>query len=108
MTTCKLLRSTDGFVWETIKSVNPKESEEESNHYTFEDTSFDNVENYYRLESENIDGLKNYSDIVSLDNRRVVKSVIAAYNELGQQVDANHKGFKVLVFSDGTTAKQFD
>lgn len=104
----ELERSVDGFAWNTIHYQAINEGFSESNHYVLEDKNYDKTENYYRLVSVNIDGEKTYSDIVTIDNRSQEKIIVGVYNELGQTIDRNVKGFKILVYNDGTTEKLFD
>ncbi len=103
-----LERSEDGFHWDPIYTVNTQNTVNEANHYVIEDSKYKHKMNYYRLVSIDVQGRYSYSDIVALDNTKTDKNIVAVYNEIGQLIDEKTKGFKILVYDDGSTVKKFD
>ena len=104
----ELERSRDGFAWVTVHTQVTNEGFSESNKYIVEDKDYLRELNYYRLVSVSIDGEKSFSEIVTIDNRNTDKILVGVYNQLGQQVERNDKGLKILVYQDGSTVKVFD
>ena len=63
--------------------------------------------NYYRLQQTDFDGKSSLSKIVSVDNRDIKKEIKCIYNTIGQIVDIDYQGLKIIVFSDGSSEKRF-
>ena len=99
-----LERSTNGTEWEVI-SIVPATG---SGYYTVKDETFEKVINYYRLSQTDSDGTENvYDELVSIDNRTKVKTVVSNTNLLGQTVDEHATGLIIVTFSDGSSEKQY-
>ncbi|MEZ4889882.1 MAG: hypothetical protein R2779_04730 [Crocinitomicaceae bacterium] len=63
--------------------------------------------NYYRLKQTDKDGFYKYYDPIAIDNTRSSKQILKVMNILGQEVDENYPGLKVILYSDGTTLKKY-
>lgn len=98
-------KSIDGF---TFNEINRIKSISNFYRYTYSiaDKSSANIE-YYRLIQVTYNGEKNYSDIISIEKSKNNSSIKKIVNMLGQEVDVNYVGLKVLIFEDGTIIKTY-
>ena len=102
-----LERSVDGKVFEFIESVNGAGSSSLINSYSYIDNYFLKEINYYRLKQTDFDGVCSYSDLISIDNREVVKTISKIVNLYGQEVDSNYKGAILIIYSDNSILRTF-
>jgi hypothetical protein len=100
-------RSTDLIEWEFVDVIQADYSNELYKSYEYFDSRFEtNAVNYYRLIQTDFDGTKTVfeNQIISIDNS-TSKKIISVYNMLGQEIPRDTPGFKLVLYSDGTTEK---
>jgi len=95
-------RSLDGEQFEFLHEVEGAGTSSIINSYTFSDENFQPTINYYRLKQTDFDGKFTYSDLISIDNRIVTKSIDRIVNLYGQVVDAYYKGPVIVIYSDNS------
>lgn len=102
----KIERSLDGYNWETIHTINGQGNITTKTVYKLYDRVFGlSGIVYYRLSQTDYDGKREVFDIKScfIHKRKVVKIV----NTLGQEVDINYKGLKILIYDNGEQSKSY-
>lgn len=103
----ELERSTDGLAFERIAVLSGLGNSTLEAIYEYKDQNFINREiNYYRLKQVDFDGVFEYFDIISVDNRQEVVTILKTINLFGQEVDTNYKGIVIDYKSDGSTTKR--
>jgi len=95
-------RSVDGEIFEFLHEVEGAGTSSIINSYTFSDENFQPTINYYRLKQTDFDGKFSYSDLITIDNRIVTKSIDRIVNLHGQVVDAYYKGPVIVIYSDNS------
>ncbi len=61
---------------------------------------------YYRLTQVDFDGNKETFDPIVVINKEIKKTIVKVTNLMGQDVDENYEGIKIVYYSDGTTMKK--
>jgi len=105
--------STDGYNWNTIKTVNGKGNSTSESHYTVRDYEYTKTQNYYRLSQTDFDGESETFKIISIDNRLESKEIYKVYNIMGQEVNELIDGvlylkpneFRIILYTDGSKEK---
>ena len=102
-------KTIDGFVFETIGTVDGQGTSNEFEEYSLIDNNVFRVINYYRLKQTDFDGNYTYSELISIDNTddQSVKKVIKITNLLGQEINDDYRGGIIILYSDGSTLKEF-
>lgn len=92
--------------WEDISYIN---SNNGNQFYKYQIWDYDapKTQLYYRLKQVDYDGSYSYSKIVSVDNKEKNKEIIKIVDLLGNEIDENTQGIKIIIYSDGTTQKYF-
>jgi hypothetical protein len=98
----RIEQSFDVKNWKTIGYVSGNNS---PSMYEFIDSDYRNVVNYYRLTQIDIDGTEHYKGTIFIDNTSKIKNIIGVYNILGQVVNFDYNGLKIIRYSDGTIEK---
>lgn len=100
-------RTIDGSIWEVIATIPGSGTTTETSYYSYDDHDFIRDElNYYRLTQTDYDGTRKVlEDIVVIENMMVKPDLIKVVNQLGQEIPENSPGFKIYIYSDGTTEK---
>jgi len=103
-------RTIDGSIWEVIATIPGFGTTNETQYYSFDDYNFIRDEiNYYRLTQTDFDGTREvFKDIIAIENAYLKPDLIKIVNQLGQEVPENSPGFKIFIYSDGTTEKVVD
>ena len=100
------LRSFDKKPFESIKRINSTENSYELKSYNYKDYSKANGYIYFRLKQVDLDGTINYSSISSVYSNCGEKTIIKVTNLLGQEVNENFDGCRVIFYSDGSVEKK--
>jgi len=61
--------------------------------------------NYYRIKQVDYNGDSQYLETVVVNNSKESKTILFIYNLIGQPVDIDYPGTKIIRFSDGTIKK---
>ena len=99
-------KSDDAEDFTTITTVKGTGNSNIIQNYLYKDLNISNVINYYRLLQVDYDGrVTNLKTVAVKSSMYILKTPIKVVNILGQEVDANHNGFKITIYSDGTATK---
>jgi len=100
-------RSTDGFNWSTIATVDGSGNTTTEITYRAEDNSYGAGINYYRIKQVDFDGQYEYFDIMSIKNVVVQKREIGRWNLSGQKISKSQYHTQtqpyIVRYSDGTS-----
>ena len=92
--------------WSKITEVDGCGTCSYTNYYGFEHYNYKHNEvNYYRLTQYDYDGKYETFNIISIDNRKN-KKIIKILNTIGQEVNMDYKGVKIIIYEDGTRIKK--
>jgi hypothetical protein len=100
-----LERTTDGYDYTEIMDIKGSASGTIENNYTYSDHDFEKTVNYYRLTQTDYDGEKAVLGLVSIDNYKAPTTILRVTNLLGQDVDSNYIGIRLILFSNGDRIK---
>lgn len=102
-------KSITGYDWKVITTVKGAVNSSTLNEYSYKDYDiYTNGIFYYRLTQVDINGDKETFDIISiLINKRKSKNILTIKNIIGQEVDINYDGLKIIIYEDGTSEKSF-
>ncbi len=102
-------RSIDGVDWEIIKYIDGAGTTTSGNMYELIDENYKSVINYYRLSQTDFDGTKEVfnDNIITIDNRLNAENIETIFNLLGQKVDINYQGIKVIKYKNGEIIKKY-
>jgi hypothetical protein len=100
-----LERATDGYDYMEIMVIKSAASGTIENNYTYADHDFEKTINYYRLSQTDYDGEKAVLGVVSIDNYKAPATILRVTNLLGQDVDSNYTGIRLILFSNGDSIK---
>lgn len=98
-------RSEDGKHFEPIATMDGAGSSSDKIDYRYTDVDYKNVINYYRLVQTDFNGEIRSSNIASVDNRKVEKTITKIINTHGQEVDQYYNGVVIIVYSDGSVLR---
>ena len=62
--------------------------------------------NYYKLSQTDFNGDIVTYDIIKVDNTSDSKEIVKIVNYLGQEVNENYKGLRIITYIDGTVIKK--
>jgi len=99
--------SADGSNWEKIATINGQGNSNEFNNYHHHDYNRQSDVNYYKLSQTDYNGKSTEIDILRIDNSDIVKHVLKITNIMGQEVDVDYKGLRIIIYTDGTTEKVY-
>ena len=74
--------------------------------YEFKHVNYRYTLNYYRLSQVDFDGSKTVFEPIVIDNTSN-KKIVKVYNILGQEVDIDSGGLRIILYDDGTILKLF-
>jgi len=99
-------RSRDGQNWKRIGIVMGSGTSSTTHSYFFNDGTYIPGVNYYKLTQNDFDGKSESFPIISINNEiKKYKKWDYIVNLLGQTVNDNYTGFRILIWKDGTTLK---
>lgn len=98
--------STDGYNWIVLSKIDGGGTDNSGNMYEYIDNNYSRTVNYYRLKQTDFDGASDYFNIVAVDNSLKNKEIYKIYNMMGQEVDLEYVGLKIIQYTDNTTEKR--
>ena len=98
-------RSENGKDWEVIGEIAGAGNSSYEITYDFRDKEYKATINYYRLTQVDYNGDFERSKIVSVDNRDP-KEISRIVNFMGQTVDEDYQGLRIIIYNDGSTEKR--
>ncbi len=96
-------RSQDAYTWENLEKINGAGYSSSTLNYNIKDPKPYLGTSYYRLAQTDYDGTTEIFQPVSVTID--APYIIRRYNQLGQDVDENYKGFVIVLMSDGSIKK---
>lgn len=99
-----LFASTDGINWNELTNMNGAGNSSFLKNYNYDHFNYENTINYYKLRQTDFDGTSTFSSIISIDNRDN-KTITEIYNLLGQKVNKEFRGVKIIQYDDGSSKK---
>lgn len=99
--------SIDGTVWNAFIKVDGAGTDVSGNMYEVIHKDYTNNNNYYRLKQTDFNGNFTYSNPIVINNKIKGKEIYKIINVLGNEVEENTQGIKIIIYSDGTTQKYF-
>jgi hypothetical protein len=100
-----LERTTDGVDYTKLTNINGAGTSSKTNDYNFSDFHIEGEINYYRLSQTDYDGISETFDLISIDNSKSYNSIIKIFNMMGQEVNKDYIGLRIIYFSNGDTLK---
>lgn len=101
-----IFSSSDGLNYQQIYVIDGSGNSSTTNQYELKDNNSCWGTLYYKLCQTDYDGtFECFEPIAILCNKSKEKKVIGIKNMLGQEVDENYEGPKILIFDDGTAKK---
>lgn len=100
-------RSIDGINFEEVNKTKGEEDYNKLISYKFYDYHFQYTINYYRLKQVDLNKQYTYSNIIAIDNSYSKLQPVKILNILGQEVNTDFPGIKLLYYFDGTVIKSF-
>jgi len=98
--------STDAKDWSTVHTVKGTGTSTITNDYQYRHSNYYDGTSYYRLSQTDFDGEINYFSIVNTDNSKVGLEIVKIINLMGQDVDADFEGMRIIIYNDGSTIKK--
>lgn len=100
-------RTTDGANFKEVDKINGAGSSSTILYYTLSDYDFEGKINYYRLTQTDYDGASETFELISINNLKYPKKMIKAVNMLGQEVDNDYTGLRIIYYSNGEFLKVY-
>lgn len=100
-----LEHSIDGQKWNAVVLLPGVGNSTEINKYITQHYTIEPVYNYYRLNQYDTDGKYKIYDAIVIDNTIKEKKIDKIYNILGQEINLNTPGLKIIKYSDGSIFK---
>jgi hypothetical protein len=102
-----LERSTDGENWRLVSTQTGSTAGDFSLTYSVNDADYiPNEVNYYRLSKTTKDGKSEAIRTISLVNNGEPLKVLKVVNMLGQEVQSDYEGLRIIIYSDGSVLKK--
>lgn len=99
-------RSLDAINFKKIKEILGAINSLETKQYSFIDSNPELGINYYRLKQVDLDGSYKYAPIIDVDNSCILNlKIIKLTNLLGQEVNEEYGGPKIIYYNDGSILK---
>lgn len=103
-------KSVDGINWNKMTEVKGAGNSSNIINYKYLDYYFKNDEyNYYRLSQIDFSGEEKIFNIIVIDNNNnnnnKTPNILMIYNQYGQKVSEEYKGFVIYYYDDGSTKK---
>lgn len=100
-----LERTTDGVNFNEVVLINGVGTSSSTNNYTYSDYSFEKRQNYYRLSQTDFDGKSEVLGLISINNTQTSSEIVKVLNMMGQEVDQDYSGLRVIYFNNGKILK---
>ncbi len=102
-----LERSTDAENWDFVSEQSNSKLTDFKVSYSVNDEQFIPGEvNYYRLSRTNFNKETTHIRTISLLNKNEPVRILKIVNMLGQEVDPNYEGMRIIMYSNGTSLKK--
>ena len=101
-----LERSVDNVEWSVVDNQSGAGFSTSEINYSFNDYNFRNTVNYYRLSQVDYDGKINQYKTIAINNTMVTKEVVSVINMMGQEVDSDYTGARIIIYSDGSRMRR--
>lgn len=88
--------------WIVIDQQNGAGNSQSETNYAFNDFNYRLQRNYYRLRQTDFNGISTISNIITIDNSSTIKTVIRITNFMGQEVESDFKGPRIIIYDDGS------
>jgi hypothetical protein len=98
-------RSIDGTHFTEVKTLSGEGTSSTTLNYSFSDYEFEKKINYYRLTQTDYDGASETFDLISINNLKDPYTITKVVNMLGQEMDKDYLGFRIIYFSNGESVK---
>ena len=102
-----LERSNDAENWELIHREKGSGNSSSIMNYKYKDYSRKDEINYYRLSQVDFDGAKETFRMLAVNNSKDASHIVRVVNLMGQEVELEYEGLKIVYYSDGTTEKRY-
>lgn len=102
-----IYRSSYPINWDGIVRINGNGNSSMNHYYKFIDTGDFNGVFYYMLRQTDYNGQFSEHEIISINCNDVILNLNKITNIIGQDVDINTPGLKILHYSDGRNIKQY-
>ena len=100
-----IYHSIDGYEWNSISQVDGAGNSNTQMSYTSTHKEIQPGWNYYKLRQTDYDGMFEEFSPISLKLKEERKEVVKIYNQMGQEVDENTKGFVIRMWDNGDIDK---
>jgi hypothetical protein len=98
-------KSINGLDYKELIRINGAGTNSSTSYYNYTDFDPEKRINYYRLSQTDYDGTMETFGVISLNNFQAQKEIIKIVNLLGQDVDEQEKGIRLIYFSNGEIIK---
>jgi len=96
-------RSVDVISWQIITEISGAGTSTSPIFYEYKDSDYENTINYYRLMQIDFNGESETFNILVIDNSlKSPLKIIKTINLMGQEVNKNYNGLRVLMYEDGS------
>jgi len=100
-------RSVDGENWLKIEEIDGAGNSNIERFYEYNDNSYSNQINYYRLTQTDFNGKSESFNIIAINNKYLsIGEAVKVINLLGQDVDKDYTGMRILIYEDGIRVKK--
>lgn len=102
-----VLKSYDGYEWSELCKVSGAGNSNIELSYSVKDTNPQPGVQYYKLRQTDYDGQQEEFEVVSVIIKTERKEIVRTYNQMGQEIPINSKGFIFQVWDNGEITKSF-
>ena len=102
-----VLKSYDGYEWSELCKVPGAGNSNIELSYSVKDTNPQPGVQYYKLRQTDYDGQQEEFEVVSVIIKTERKEIVRTYNQMGQEIPINSKGFIFQVWDNGEITKSF-
>jgi hypothetical protein len=100
-------RSSDAQNFTEVDRVKGNGNSNKVINYSLKDHNLSSGITYYQIHSVDFNKKDQFSNIIAVENKFAEKKVIKVLNIMGQEVNENYEGIKIIYYSDGSVIKQF-
>lgn len=98
-------RTTDGINYIELIRINGIGTNSSTNSYTYADFGFEKIQNYYRLKQTDYDGEFEILGLIFINNFQAPRVIVKTLNMMGQEVDKDYTGLRIIYFNNGEIMK---
>ena len=100
-----LERTTDGINFIELTRINGAGTSTSTNSYSYADLTYERELNYYRLTQTDFDGKSEIFGLILINNLQTASSIVKVINMLGQEIDRDYIGLRMIYFDNGEVVK---